>query len=258
MSIFIRAIIVINIYCLCFNTTYAKNYTYEKREVSGQVIHIVELDPAEYRAALVKANGGIGRETVLSIAKNANASVAINGGYFEINKNIKLDGRPSGTLIINHKIYQVKNYKQALIAIKSGKITITEENPKNIVSRYSSIVSGLPMLISNGKIAEKLTKQTSAFYTQPHARTALGIKLNGEVVIVVAEQGANKTNGLSLLQLALLMQSLGCKNAINLDGGGSSTLYLNGKIKNLTIGDKDEANGVYVMRPVSDAIVFKH
>ena len=48
-----------------------------------------------------------------------------------------------------------------------------------------------------------------------------------------------------------------CVSAINLDGGGSSTLYINGKYINQTIGDDDEASGQKVVRPVSDAIIFR-
>lgn len=53
------------------------------------------------------------------------------------------------------------------------------------------------------------------------------------------------------------MLEQGCISAINLDGGGSSSLYIQGKYINNQIGDKDEASGLAVVRPVSDAIVFK-
>lgn len=250
-------LVIITLLGWCFvPNIYAGSIQYEKKQVSDKVIHVVTLSPVTYHAELVKANNGTGRETVLSIAKKVNADVAINGGYFEINKNPTLDGKPSGTLVINHKIYQIKNKQQALLAINKGNISILETNPKKILSQYSSIVSGIPLLIYNGKIINKLKNQSSAFYTQPHARTALGIKPNGDIVIIVAEEGENKTNGLTLPQLAALFKSYDCTAAINLDGGGSSTLYLNGKVVNQTIGDNDEANGLYVMRPVSDVVVF--
>jgi len=53
------------------------------------------------------------------------------------------------------------------------------------------------------------------------------------------------------------MLAQGCISAINLDGGGSSSLYINGKYINNQVGDQDEASGVAVVRPVSDAIIFK-
>ena len=48
-----------------------------------------------------------------------------------------------------------------------------------------------------------------------------------------------------------------CVSAINLDGGGSATLFIDGKYVNASVGDVDEAAGQSVLRPVSDAIVFK-
>jgi exopolysaccharide biosynthesis protein len=63
--------------------------------------------------------------------------------------------------------------------------------------------------------------------------------------------------GLTLKELANLMLSLGCHSALNLDGGGSSTLWIDGKIANQTIGDQDEKLGQTIARPLSDAIVFK-
>jgi exopolysaccharide biosynthesis protein len=53
------------------------------------------------------------------------------------------------------------------------------------------------------------------------------------------------------------MQNEGCQYAINLDGGGSSTLWLEDKVVNQTIGDVDENNSQATERPVSDAIVFR-
>ena len=65
-----------------------------------------------------------------------------------------------------------------------------------------------------------------------------------------------KIQGLTIIELANLMKELGCHYALNLDGGGSSTLWIEGEIVNLIFGDIDESNGEKVVRPVSDAIVF--
>lgn len=78
-----------------------------------------------------------------------------------------------------------------------------------------------------------------------------------EVRSIIEKELANKSSvvGLSLPDLAQLMVELKCVQAINLDGGGSSTLFLNGEVKNLAIGDTDEAMGQKTLRPVSNAIV---
>jgi exopolysaccharide biosynthesis protein len=66
----------------------------------------------------------------------------------------------------------------------------------------------------------------------------------------------DKTQGLTIVELANLMKGLGCQKAINLDGGGSSTLWIKGQVINTPIGDIDESNGSKIERPVSDAILF--
>ena len=177
---------------------------------------------------------------------------------------------------------------------------------QTIMNAQTSMLMGIPRLVTDGVIPSPVTEGASDFFKKPHARTAIGIKSNGDLVIVVAEHTVKhalkelkindiihfgkkhaaeiKTKyqksfeqltltelkecfetmtdntdaavGLTLPELAELMQTLGCKDALNLDGGGSSTLWINGVIVNRIMGDRDEAEGKAVVRPVSDAIVF--
>ena len=63
-------------------------------------------------------------------------------------------------------------------------------------------------------------------YTR-HPRTAVGIKADGSVVLLVVDGRQSKiSNGAALADLADILGSVGCVDAINLDGGGSSTFVL--------------------------------
>lgn len=62
--------------------------------------------------------------------------------------------------------------------------------------------------------------------------------------------------GMSIPQLAKFMQKEGCTWALNLDGGGSSTLFYEGKIVNTPMGDEDEGEGERMIRRVSDALLI--
>lgn len=285
---------------------HAASYTYEKQEINGHRLHIVTLSPDDFTIDIVKASKGVlGRKTVPGIAKTTNAELAINGGFFEIGGD--QDGMPSGTLVIQGHIYKIKNQVQALIKIDSNKLSILRSNPKKILSQTASIVSGIPMLIRNNEILEELKHSQSDFYRKRHARTAIGLKPNGTIVILVADHTYSKDlnhitlgeiqqlieqkekilakkyhrnpwdlslrelkqilqneyrsdhpiNGLTIIELAALMKKLGCQHAINLDGGGSSSLWIKDKLVNQTMGDMDEGNGIQTARPVSDAIIFK-
>ena len=165
-------------------------------------------------------------------------------------------------------------------------------HPEYLTERDTSVVLGTPALILNGRIQNELSDKDI------HARTAVGIKENGDLVIVIAEHvysqslkavtldevnkiikakqisiddltvrklqqivvdslvTDNTTIGLTLEQLAKFMFEMGCVSAINLDGGGSSTLYIDGKYVNHITGDQDEGLGKKVERPVSNAIIF--
>lgn len=286
----------------------SSDYIYKKLEKDRHVIHAVTLPSKFYDIQIIKAqrNQDGGRETVSAIAKRSDATIGINGGFFEIGG--KQDGMPSGTLVINGHIYGIQDKKQPLLSLDANVLSIKEMNPKNILSNSISILSGIPLLVEKENIVSTLNHQKSSFYTNPHARTAIGIKSNGDILLVVAEHQYTKdlstvstgeiqvlmqnkgpyyaqkyghqqpdeitlkelkeilkeeytlkngTIGLTVLELAHLMQNEGCHYAINLDGGGSSTLWLEDKVVNRTIGDVDESNSQATERPVSDAIVFR-
>ena len=63
-------------------------------------------------------------------------------------------------------------------------------------------------------------------------RTAIGVLKDGTIIFVVSDGRSNDSEGLTLLELAEFMKSIGCVTAYNLDGGGSSTMYFNGKVIN--------------------------
>lgn len=90
---------------------------------------------------------------------------------------------------------------------------------------------------------------------QPNARTAIGITATGDVVWVMVAQRSQAPgqSGLSLLQVAELMKTLGVEKALNLDGGSSSSLYYQGK----TLYGKVDETGKRVSRPVKSVLLVQ-
>jgi exopolysaccharide biosynthesis protein len=107
------------------------------------------------------------------------------------------------------------------------------------------------MLLRRGEIVQDFgpEKVPETFVMQRHPRTAMGVRADGTWVLVVVDgRRPTVSIGMTLAELAELMKSLGCKDALNLDGGGSSTLYLYGQVVNTPSDLAGE-------RPVSDAIL---
>jgi len=99
--------------------------------------------------------------------------------------------------------------------------------------KMQTAVAGGPVLIQKGQIQISNNEEQRFAGKQindKHPRTAMGYTANGELIVLVVE-GRNPgiAEGASLTQLAQLMQSIGCEEALNLDGGGSSTMLINGK-----------------------------
>ncbi|MFY7899783.1 MAG: phosphodiester glycosidase family protein [Chitinophagaceae bacterium] len=108
--------------------------------------------------------------------------------------------------------------------------------------KVETAVGGGPMLLKNGKITitndEERMFSGKAKYDK-HPRTAMGITANNELVILVV-QGRMKgiAAGVDLLQEAKILKDIGCIDGLNLDGGGSSCMLINGK-PTIAVSDKE-------------------
>lgn len=185
---------------------------------------VFEIDPLKYAIIPAKA---IGRETVLSIANRKGALLAINGGFFS------RDGLPAGILKIQGEWYGLPTKPRGAIGWRAGgeevifdRLLIHQEGDTICVDPQTNattgaqwdlmenIVGGAPLLIQNGvKIVDFAPEQTiDSFLMESHARTAVGLLPNGNWVFVVVD-------GMRIDELADFMESLGCTEALNLDGG---------------------------------------
>ena len=118
-------------------------------------------------------------------------------------------------------------------------------------------VGGGDLLVDNGRTLSSFTLDSA---DKAAARTALGIKSNGDVVCYAADKG-ERSSGITLSQLANRMKELGCVTAINLDGGGSTTVgvTLPGLTDFTTVNDPADgsqrscANFLFFVRPTVPA-----
>lgn len=92
--------------------------------------------------------------------------------------------------------------------------------------RVEQSVGGGPWLVKDGRVFVDAQEEKfqSSFYQGSHPRTAVGVTSDDKLLIVTVDGRQKWSRGMSLNSLAQLMRSLGCLQAMNLDGGGSTTL----------------------------------
>lgn len=94
------------------------------------------------------------------------------------------------------------------------------------------IISGGPYLVKNSEVFVDMTAQKLGSVGGKNPRTAIGYTKDNEMIMVAVDGREGSSVGMTLMQLANFMKSLGCVNAMNLDGGGSTVMYVNGQVVN--------------------------
>ncbi|WP_162946309.1 phosphodiester glycosidase family protein [Chitinophaga barathri] len=94
--------------------------------------------------------------------------------------------------------------------------------------KMKEAVGGGPVLVQDGRAHVTMSEERMGGVKDFHPRSAVGYRADGKVILLVVE-GRNKgvAEGATLQQLADIFTSLQCVEALNLDGGGSSALYVN-------------------------------
>jgi exopolysaccharide biosynthesis protein len=167
-----------------------------------------------------------------TFGKESEAIAALNGTFFDMKNGgsvdyIRIDGKMLNPSRLQKNNIRALHQKSAVI-IDGRKLRIekwdsTDTWEENLQGE-DIMVTG-PLLIQNNQL-DKL--DSTDMYTVRHPRTAIAIK--GRKVLLVTVDGRNeRASGMSLFELARFLKWLGASDAINLDGGGSTTLWVKGE-----------------------------
>jgi uncharacterized protein YigE (DUF2233 family) len=165
------------------------------------------------------------RQTVTEQAKAArrhgkNVVAAVNADFFYSDNRIPPQGLTikDGETLVS---YKSNGNVWFFGVLDDGTAVIGNRNDYNRVKdRLQQAVGGGDCLLKNGEAPYQYGG------ADPQPRTAVGIKADGSVLLVVADGRTSASAGLSLADLAAYMKSLGVVDALNLDGGGSSALVV--------------------------------
>jgi exopolysaccharide biosynthesis protein len=138
----------------------------------------------------------------------------------------------------------------ALAALKIGdQVKFSVCLGPELEAKVVEAVGGGPRLVRDGRISVEWASEkfATSHALRRHPRTAAGVKPDGHVVLVVVDGRQWRSIGMTLGELAQLMLDLGCRDAVNLDGGGSTTMWVRGEIVNSPSGGNQ--------RPVGNALL---
>ena len=196
---------------------------------SMQSVSVVRYPARRMRTAFVHAPGELAATTD-SLARRERARFALNGSYFNVRRRI-----PHTFFSLNHEVVGQtpvselgrSNGVLALRDRRGHRMEILPYDSTQVETYrrhyYAALASG-PILVQDGAVPEFPTEVT--FYLMRHPRTFLGWDKHRNVYLVVVDgRFPGQADGMSIPELAALARLLGLKEAINLDGGGSSTLW---------------------------------
>ncbi|MEM5666849.1 phosphodiester glycosidase family protein [Enterococcus faecium] len=220
------------------------NITLSSERVDETTVYVADItvsDSSYLKTAL--ANNTYGRnikETTSAIAQEQQAILAINGDYYGF--------RDTGYVLRNGTLY-----RDTPSIDKNGDFSIIKEAEtsaeKLVEEDVQQVLSFGPALVEDGEVTVSEDEEVSQSM-QSNPRTAIAQVGTNHYLVVVSEGRTDDSQGLSLSELATVLKNHGAKTAYNLDGGGSTTLYFNGKVINQTVGGSGNSE-----RSVSD-IVF--
>lgn len=198
---------------------------------SNQQIFVLEIpDTAHYTLAFAHETR---RTKTSEMARKHGAVAAVNGSFFDMDKHfpicylridsVNLGENTPGKDTVNRKYYQYGTLclsGDSVLILKTDSSRHWEETLP-----YPDIMTAGPLLIWHDTL--QYLRDDRTFVTNRHNRTAVGIREDGTVLLVVADGRFKTAAGLSLPELQQILRWLGCRDALNLDGGGSTTLFLN-------------------------------
>ena len=222
--------------------------------VSDTTVHVAEVKASDanyLKTAFAQNSYGKNVMSATSdIADSVNAILAINGDNY--------GAQEKGYVIRNGVLYRstAASDREDLVIYQDGSFEIINESEitaQQLIDKGAvQTLSFGPALVENGNISVSAGEEVGrAMASNP--RTAIGIKSDGTYLFVVSDGRTDESEGLSLLQLAEFIQSIGAETAYNLDGGGSSTMVFNGNIVNTPTGG-GIGNGSGSERRVSDIV----
>ncbi|WP_135850219.1 phosphodiester glycosidase family protein [Serinibacter arcticus] len=203
------------------------------------VADVVLSDITQLRAAF--ADDAFGENIIelpSVIADQVGASLAINGDYYGF--------RDTGIVIRNGVAYRDDGAREGLAINADGTLELYDETTTTaddlVADGVWQTLSFGPGLVDDGEVVTGIDDVEIDTNVGNHSiqgdqpRTAIGMVSANHLLLVVVDGRSDESAGVTMTELAELMQDLGATEAYNLDGGGSSTMISDGTLVNDPLG----------------------
>jgi exopolysaccharide biosynthesis protein len=215
--------------------------------VTYYVADVVLTDATVLRSAFAQNSFGQNiTENTSDIAADNGAVFAVNGDYYGF--------RDTGIVIRNGVVYRDEGAREGLAFYRDGTVEVYDETTTTaddlVADGVWNTLSFGPALLADGEVVDGIEDVEVDTNVGNHSiqgdqpRTAVGVIDDNHLVFVVVDgRSPGYSAGVTMTELAEIMQGLGATTAYNLDGGGSSTMVLGGEVVNDPLG-KGEERGV--------------
>lgn len=218
-----------------------KNYHFNNKDLMGtnQMINILESKQKnkKVRFGFVAADEKKADTTAKrllvptsQLAAKSGALAAVNAGFFDMKNGgavdyLKIDGRVMDTTRVANVARLPRNVISAVI-IHQNRVKILKGGLKpgweKSLPSENILLTG-PLLLANG---EAVRLEKTAFNDNRHPRTCACITNDKKLLLITVDGRSKESYGMTLPELTALTKALNCKDAINFDGGGSTTMYV--------------------------------
>lgn len=194
---------------------------------STQSISLVEIPRSRQFKFGISGNNGMRKTSQQAMMHGALA--AINGTYYNMREGNSVCFYKIGAEVIDStSMSEFRSRVDGALHIRSGKLQIlawSKEIEQTYKGKRGTVLASGPILITDGT-AEEWSEFSQDFILTRHPRSAIFTKRDGTTVLLTVDgRSRGNADGMSIPELAFLAKVLGAEDAINLDGGGSTTLW---------------------------------
>jgi exopolysaccharide biosynthesis protein len=196
---------------------------------SWQFINLIEIDAdANWECTIAFTDE---KKGTTALAIEHDALLAVNAGFFDVKNGgsvsyLKVDGEVVDSISRSGRMIDGGVFATAPV----GDIVIDWSQPIEFYTDdrfYDDVLLSGPMLIKDGRPVPQDTSRT--FVTNRHPRTCACLDDEEDLWLITIDGRNEQAAGMSLLELQEYLATLNCLQAVNLDGGGSTTMWINGK-----------------------------